>query len=121
MSIAAMEGPHVLSPQDLETLKSLYGEQIVGAELDLNFSAMIARGLLISAGEIDHVITTDLSLIERGLYPLHEWQWTPSRAELRQHPRFPEFLAGIGLIDYWDATSWPPYCQRDSEGVISCQ
>jgi TolB-like protein/Tfp pilus assembly protein PilF len=118
---ATTEGSRALSPQDVETLKSFYGVRTVGSKLDRFFGIAIARSLLISAGEIEHVMTADLSLIERGLDPLHEWQWTPSRAELRQDPRFTEYLSDIGLIEYWDATSWPPFCERNPEGVIQCQ
>jgi len=118
---AAIQGLQALSPRDVETLKSFYGVRTVGSALDRFFGIAITRGLLINAGEIDHVIAADLSLIERDLYPLHEWQWTPSRAQLRQHPLFPDYLAGIGLIEYWDATSWPSFCKRNPEGVIQCQ
>ncbi len=85
---AAIQGLQALSPRDVETLKSFYGVRTVASALDRSFGIAITRSLLISAGEIDHVIAADLSLIERGLYPLHEWQWTPSRAQLRRHPCF---------------------------------
>ena len=38
---------------------------------------------------------------------------------LRQHPRFGELVAALGLDGYWDATGWPPGCQRRA-GRIQC-
>ena len=30
-------------------------------------------------------------------------------------------LERAGLIEYWDASAWPKFCERDDAGVITCQ
>jgi TolB-like protein len=109
------EGPGgTLSDADIQTLKSTYGGGRFGSDLP--------RALLIIAGEIDHVIATDLSLFgSDDDLPLHEVQWAPHAAPLRQHPRFAEYVERAGLIDYWDAAGWPDFCRRDDAGEVRCR
>jgi hypothetical protein len=38
---------------------------------------------------------------------------------VRTHQKFGEVLAQLGLVEYWDATSWPDACRR-LEGAIKC-
>jgi TolB-like protein len=75
------------------------------------------RAILVHLGKIDFVIEDDIAQVGLGL---PEWTWTPLFRPLRQHPRFGEYLKAAGLVDYWDATGWPEWCQRNDEGVITC-
>jgi hypothetical protein len=38
---------------------------------------------------------------------------------MRRLQRFGEVLTQLGLVDYWDATSWPDACRR-VDGAIRC-
>jgi TolB-like protein len=81
--------------------------------------------LLMAAGEVDAVIQGDLARLESGgTSPgplMREFIWSPLYTEYRRHPDFLRLLEATGLVDYWDATEWPKWCQRDDAGVISCQ
>jgi TolB-like protein/Flp pilus assembly protein TadD len=82
---------------------------------------VLARGGLIRAGELDYVIEMDSQIDHTRVRMPIEWTWTPMLAPLRQHPEFAAYLEKIGLVDYWDSTSWPKWCQRDDDGVITCE
>ena len=79
------------------------------------------RAPLTVLGETDWVLSTDLELFDISRQPMHEWNWTPVMQPVRQHPDFYRFLERAGLIEYWDASAWPKFCERDDAGVITCQ
>jgi TolB-like protein/Tfp pilus assembly protein PilF len=78
------------------------------------------RAVLVHLGEIDFVIEDDIARVGQIVLGLPEWAWAPIFRPLRQHPRFSDYLERAGLVEYWDATAWPKWCQRDAKGVITC-
>lgn len=76
------------------------------------------RIALVHAGQVDFVLENDLAVVGKGSLP--EWTWIPMPAPLRENQRFPDYLKRTRLVDYWDATAWPEWCQRNENGAISC-
>jgi TolB-like protein len=48
------------------------------------------------------------------------WIWLPVFQEVRQLPRFKEFVREIGLVDYWNKFGWPDICRRLDNGDFEC-
>ena len=47
--------------------------------------------------------------------------WLPVMREVRQLPRFKEFVREIGLVDYWNKFGWPDlYCRPLDNGDFEC-
>jgi TolB-like protein/Tfp pilus assembly protein PilF len=46
--------------------------------------------------------------------------WYPLYREVRQTPRFKEFLKDIGLVDYWNKFGWPDICHQLDNGDFVC-
>jgi len=46
--------------------------------------------------------------------------WYPVMKEVRQLPRFKEFLREIGLVDYWNQFGWPDICRPLDNGDFEC-
>ncbi|NHJ87641.1 MAG: hypothetical protein FK734_19425 [Asgard group archaeon] len=42
--------------------------------------------------------------------------WFPVMHEVRQLPRFKEFVKEIGLVDYWNKFGWPDFCHQLENG-----
>ena len=102
---------------ELDELKALYapGRIDQGPYVDA-----IARKLLISAGEIEYVIATDLSRFDTSDLALHELQWVPAQAPLRAHPDFGRYLEKANIVAYWDQHGWPDFCRRVDD-TVRCQ
>lgn len=79
------------------------------------------RLLLIKAGAIDAVIATDIANLDKPGFFMYEGVWMPFYQDYRQHPRFPEYLERTGIIDYWNASKWPKWCNRNQQGDIACK
>jgi adenylate cyclase len=47
--------------------------------------------------------------------------WWPVMKEVRQLPRFREFVREIGLVDYWNKFGWPDLCRAVGEGDFDCE
>jgi TolB-like protein len=66
---------------------------------------MVLAWWLAHYGDIDAAFDA----VWRGMVELRfrviSWLWWPVFAHVREHARFPEILARVGLIDYWRATS----------------
>ncbi len=64
-----------------------------------------------------------LNVIERGnafrTSPLY-FIWSPVMKEVRQLPRFKEFVREIGLVDYWKEYGWPDLCRPVGEDDFVC-
>ncbi len=112
--------------ETIEALKSFYPMMDIqpgkatGLEASY-YDALPARSALVLLKELDFVIEHDIwwaKQIDR--FP-HEFNWTPFFAELRAHPRFGEYLEAAQIIAYWDATEWPDWCERGSDGRIRCR
>ena len=48
------------------------------------------------------------------------WVWLPVMKEVRQLPRFNEFVREIGLVDYWNEFGWPYLCRPLGNGDFEC-
>jgi adenylate cyclase len=48
------------------------------------------------------------------------WVWLPLLHEVRQLPRFKEFVREIGLVDYWNEFGWPDICHPLENGDFKC-
>jgi hypothetical protein len=46
--------------------------------------------------------------------------WLPVFDEVRQMPEFKDLLREVGLVEYWDETSWPDVCHRVGENDFVC-
>jgi TolB-like protein len=46
--------------------------------------------------------------------------WFPAMKEVRQLPRFKEFVREIGLVDYWNEFGWPDICRPLGNGDFEC-
>jgi hypothetical protein len=46
--------------------------------------------------------------------------WLPAMHEVRQLPRFKEFVKEIGLFDYWNEFGWPDICRPLDNGDFEC-
>lgn len=46
--------------------------------------------------------------------------WFPVMREVRQLPRFKEFVREIGLVDYWEKFGWPDICHKLDNGDFEC-
>ena len=81
----------------------------------------MARHLLAWAGESDYVLDVDMAIMDENPFGLEEWAWTPVFKSVRQNPRYEQYLQKAGLIEYWDATSWPDWCERKDDGRVVCK
>jgi len=113
----------LMNPADEEAtaqLKTLFSEKnVISTYYDRK--AFLARHILAYLGESDYVLDVDLAIMEGNPFGLEEWAWVPSFNSVRQNPRYEQYLEKGGLIDYWDATSWPDWCQRKDDGRIECK
>ena len=46
--------------------------------------------------------------------------WYPVMKEVRQLPRFKEFVKEIGLVDYWKEYGWPDLCRPVGDDDFVC-
>jgi len=46
--------------------------------------------------------------------------WLPVMREVRQLPRFKEFVREIGLVDYWNRFGWFALCRLVDKGDFEC-
>jgi adenylate cyclase len=46
--------------------------------------------------------------------------WSPVMREVRQLPRFKEFVREIGLVDYWNQFGWPDLCHAVGDHDFEC-
>jgi adenylate cyclase len=49
------------------------------------------------------------------------FHWFPVFHEVRQLPRFKEFVREIGLVDYWNKFGWPDLCRPVSDDDFVCE
>ena len=45
----------------------------------------------------------------------------PAMCEVRQLPRFKEFVIEIGLVDYWKQYGWPDLCHPVGDDDFVCE
>jgi len=113
----------LMNPADKEAiaeLKTWFTEESV-TETHYARGARMARHLLAYAGESDYVLDVDLATMQKEIFGLEEWAWTPNLKSVRQNPRYEQYLQKAGLIEYWDATTWPDWCKRNDDRRIVCR
>ena len=69
-------------------------------------------------GEDDRALGSALELAHDPSEFAVEFIFSREAHGLRQHPRFGELAAALGLDAYWDAAGWPPGCRRQAERVL---
>jgi TolB-like protein len=105
----------------IDFLKTLYPLPDEFAATGTQSAPVIAREALVYAGELDYVIDTDIWWAGQLELSPFEYNWSPFFAELRQHPRFAEYLEAAGIIAYWDAKGWPDWCARGADQSVRCR
>jgi adenylate cyclase len=56
-------------------------------------------------------------MIDQGRGYVPYWRmWEPQFTHLRNHPRFREIAARVGLLDYWREVAWPDQCRPENAG-----
>jgi TolB-like protein len=107
--------------QAIERLKSRFTmNDVENTQFDSD-SWFLARDTLAYAGESDLVLDVDMAVTQTSVYGAAEWAWTPNYKSIRENPRYEKYLELVGLIEYWDATRWPDWCQRLDDGRIECR
>jgi hypothetical protein len=64
-----------------------------------------------------------MNLMEKGLnvdLGSFFFMWFPIMEEVRQTPRFKEFIRKNGLVDYWNEFGWPDICHELENGDFEC-
>jgi hypothetical protein len=46
--------------------------------------------------------------------------WEPVLRDARSTPEFLSLIDELGLVDFWNETEWPEFCQQSSDGRIEC-
>jgi TolB-like protein len=107
--------------ESIDTLKKYYPFFDDTGVFGTTYFSLIARDALVLANELDYVIEKDIWWAEQIDLVPHEYLWTPFYAELRKHPRYGEYLEAARIVEYWDATEWPDWCERGADEVIRCR
>jgi tetratricopeptide (TPR) repeat protein len=47
--------------------------------------------------------------------------WEPLFSDVRSTPEFTSLIDDLGLIEYWNKTEWPEFCQQLSDGEVECR
>lgn len=105
----------------IDNLKDYYPYDDVIYSYKLYYISTIARDALVHAGQLDYVVDKDIWWAGQPELVMHEYGWTPFYAKLREHPRYVEYLERAGIIEYWDATQWPDWCERGEDEVVRCR
>jgi TolB-like protein len=115
-AITLLENPTDAQAQKL--LRSTFGNKSESTQwTDIRMAQLV----LAHTGDTDYVIDTDISSFKEFRYGNREIIWSPVYAQVRQHPRFEEYLELLNLPQYWDQAGWPNACQRAANGRIKCQ
>jgi TolB-like protein/DNA-binding winged helix-turn-helix (wHTH) protein/Tfp pilus assembly protein PilF len=88
------------------------------AERERDVSRRYAFGAWLMLGEDDRALGSALELAHDPSEFAVEFIFSREAHGLRQHPRFGELAAALGLDAYWDAAGWPPGCRRQAERVL---
>jgi TolB-like protein len=88
---------------------------------DNRMDDFVASLLLIYVDDIEAIIDVELSELRNDPSDTLEFLWSPLYDQIRQHPRWQEYLEITGLIEYWNSTQWPEQCHRANSERIVCQ
>jgi len=110
--ILAIARKNIESPENgLAELRRLYSSDDNPYFLDLQHIASLAAYF----GDPEFA----LDVIERA-YKTALNYWTPIFHDVRQLPRFKEFVREIGLVDYWKEFGWPDLCHPVGDDDFEC-
>jgi len=114
--IFAIAKEHIESPRDgLVEFRRLYNNEddLTSRELyEIAIWAAYFGDQEFALNAIDRSVT-----ISNGIAM---FQWLPVFHEVRQLPRFKEFMKEIGLVDYWKEYGWPDLCHPVGDDDFVC-
>jgi len=94
-------------------------EAVARAERERNISRRYALGAWLQLGEDERALrAVQELLLDPGEFEV-ELLFSREARGLRRHARFGDVLTRLGLVEYWDATTWPDACRR-VDGAIRC-
>jgi TolB-like protein len=93
---------------------------VARAERERNISRRYALGAWLQLGEDERALQAVFELLQDPSEFEVELLFSREARGLRRLPRFGEVLMQVGLVDYWDATTWPDVCRR-AGGTIRCE
>jgi TolB-like protein/Tfp pilus assembly protein PilF len=76
--------------------------------------------VLLHLGDVDAVIANYRESAASGGALDNDGWFLPIFQDFRAHPDFAGVLEGFGLTAYWDKSGWPEFCQRGTDGTITC-
>jgi hypothetical protein len=88
------------------------------AEQERDVSRRYAFGAWLMLGEDERALRSALELAHDPWEFAVEFIFSREARGLRQHPRFGELAAALGLDTYWDAAGWPPGCERQAAKIL---
>jgi adenylate cyclase len=107
---------HLDSPKDgLGKLRHLYNDENNLSERDITDISVLAAYF----GDPEFAMDTMEKSVRKhalGLFKI----WYPVMKEVRQLPRFKEFVREIGLVDYWNKFGWPDLCRPVGDDDFEC-
>ena len=107
---------HLTSPKEgLADLHKLYAENEITCWELISISAWAAY-----FGDLEFAMNTTMQAF--GINASGLWYvWLPIMKDVRQLPRFKEFMREIGLVDYWNKFGWPDLCRPVGDKDFVCE
>jgi adenylate cyclase len=104
------------SPKDgLAKLHQLYSDENNLGEIDITNISILAAYFGDSEFAMD-AMEKGNEINALGLFKI----WYPVMTEVRQLPRFKEYVREIGLVDYWKRFGWPDLCRPIGDDDFEC-
>jgi adenylate cyclase len=104
------------SPKEgLAILRQLYSDYNNLSEVDITNISILAAYFGDPEFAMD-AMEKGIKINTRGLFKI----WYPVMKEVRQLPRFKEYVRKIGLVDYWNKFGWPDICRPVGENDFEC-
>jgi adenylate cyclase len=106
---------HLTSPKEgLADLHKLYAENEITCWELISISAWAAY-----FGDLEFAMDSTMQAF--GINASGLWYvWLPIMKDVRQLPRFKEFVREIGLVDYWNQFGWPDLCRPVGDDDFEC-
>jgi adenylate cyclase len=107
---------HLDSPKEgLSKLRQLYSDENNLSEIDITNISILAAYFGDPEFAMD-AMEKGNEINAAGLFKI----WFPVMKEVRQTPRFKEFVRKIGLADYWKEFGWPDLCRPIGDDDFEC-
>jgi adenylate cyclase len=107
---------YIDSPKEaLAKLHQLYSDENSLSERDITDISILAAYF----GDPDFAMDAmekGIKINALGLFKI----WYPVMKEVRQLPRFKEYVREIGLVDYWNKFGWPDLCHPVGDDDFEC-